>query len=149
MQGQPRLIWHPQAIFLSYVIRKILLTVVLKPLETWKFHFPCIYSSSLTTCWFLYSFLLWVENPSQCNSLSFHFGISQNWKFLCCVCASVKVCKGVSVNSGIIANVLAAFLGKLSFLFSMFLRHWIFLLLKQVTSVVQSNIPQKQLYKGE
>lgn len=81
MQWQPRLISHPHAIFLNYVIRKILLTVVLNPLETWKFHFPCIYSSSLTTCCFFYSFLLLVETPSQCNSLLLHFDTNQNWDF--------------------------------------------------------------------
>lgn len=87
VQWQPRLIWRPHAFFFfNYVIRKILLTVVLKPLETWKFHFPCVYSSSLTTCWFFYSFLLLGENPSRCNSLWFHFGISQNWRFLFCMC---------------------------------------------------------------
>lgn len=81
MHWQPRLISHPHAIFLNYVIRKILLTVVLNPLETRKFHFPCIYSSSLTTCWFFYSFLLLVEIPSQCNSLLLDFDTNQNWDF--------------------------------------------------------------------
>lgn len=81
MQWQPRLISHPHAIFFNYVIRKILLTVVLNPLETQKFHFPCVYSSSLTTCWFFYSFLLLVETPSQWNSLLLHFDTNQNWDF--------------------------------------------------------------------
>lgn len=81
MQWQPRLISHPHAIFLNYVIRKILLTVVLNPLETLKFHFPCIYLSSLTTCWFFYFFLLLVETPSQCNSLLLHFDTNQSWDF--------------------------------------------------------------------
>lgn len=56
MQWQPRLIWHPHAIFFNYAIRRILFTVVLKPLETWKFHFPWIYSSSLSTYWFIFFF---------------------------------------------------------------------------------------------
>lgn len=141
MQWQPRLIWRPHAIFFNYAIRRILLTVVLKPLETWKFHFPCIYSSSLSTYWFIFfSFLLLVENPSQRDPLLLYFSISQNLRFQHSVCDNVKACKCASVNSGIIAIALAAFLAKLRFLFSMFLNHWTFSKLKKVVSPIQNKI---------
>lgn len=90
MQWQPRLISHPHAIFFNYVIRKILLTDVLNPLETQKFHFLCIYSSSLTTCWFFLFFSSVGRNSKSMQLPFIALWYQPELRFLWSVCASVK-----------------------------------------------------------